>query len=106
MTELFAQSECGILLQNSTFHKAEFNFMHNTGGKIVRGIMDLIFKAQDGTIYIIDYKTDEKILPEKYLPQQQCYKQAASEIFQLPESSVKTILFYLRYGKAVDISDL
>lgn len=106
MTELFAQSECGILLQNSTFHKAEFNFMHNTGGKIVRGIMDLIFKAQDGTIYIIDYKTDEKILPEKYLPQQQCYKQAASEIFQMPESSVKTILFYLRYGKAVDISDL
>ena len=80
--------------------------MHNTGGKIVRGIMDLIFKAQDGTIYIIDYKTDEKILPEKYLPQQQCYKQAASEIFQMPESSVKTILFYLRYGKAVDISDL
>ncbi|MCR4627355.1 MAG: UvrD-helicase domain-containing protein, partial [Treponema sp.] len=64
MTEYFTGSACGSALKNSTWHKAEYKFLHSFNGKIIRGTMDLIIKNADGSYLIVDYKTDEKIIPE------------------------------------------
>ena len=47
---------------------------------------------------------DEKIIPEKYYEQQKCYRLAASELFNVPAEKIKVCLFYLRYGKEIDIT--
>ncbi|QTQ16115.1 UvrD-helicase domain-containing protein [Treponema parvum] len=106
MTKQFEISNAGKLLKQSIMHKAEFKFLHNSGGKIVRGTIDLILKTSDTNIYIIDYKTDERIVCEKYLAQQECYRKAAAEIFDTKENKIRCILFYLRYGKEIDITEM
>lgn len=104
MTEYFTRSACGSALKNSTWHKAEYKFLHSFNGKIIRGTMDLIIKNPDNSYLIVDYKTDEKIIPEKYYEQQKCYRLAASELFNVPTEKIKVCLFYLRYGKEIDIT--
>ncbi|QTQ13899.1 UvrD-helicase domain-containing protein [Treponema parvum] len=106
MTKQFEISNAGKLLKQSIMRKAEFKFLHNNGGKIVRGTIDLILKDPNGNIYIIDYKTDERIICEKYLAQQECYRKAAAEIFDTEENKIRCILFYLRYGKEIDITEM
>ena len=73
--------------------------------KIVKGTIDLIFKEQDGSYTIVDYKTNQSIEPELYYSQLACYRQAASRILGIEENSVRCILYYLRFGEARDISD-
>jgi RecB family exonuclease len=67
----------------------------------INGRIDLLF--DDGEhIVIVDYKTDQVEQPEIHYEQLAAYKQAAGDIFE--GKPVETWLFYLRSGRAVDIS--
>ncbi|MBQ2547566.1 MAG: UvrD-helicase domain-containing protein [Treponema sp.] len=105
MAESFKASQVGKAACASEWKKTEFPFKSLAGKKIVKGTIDLIFKEQDGSYTIVDYKTNQSIEPELYYSQLACYRQAASRILGVEENSVRCILYYLRFGEARDISD-
>ncbi|MBP5575298.1 MAG: UvrD-helicase domain-containing protein [Treponema sp.] len=104
MAESFKASQVGKAACASEWKKTEFPFKSLAGKKIVKGTIDLIFKEEDGSYTIVDYKTNQSIEPELYYSQLACYRQAASRILSVEENSVRCILYYLRFGEARDIS--
>ncbi len=117
MQDMFKNCELGKKAAASAWHKAEYAFksrvcdVQNESGEIdsgyvISGTMDLVFQNADGSYTIVDYKTNEQIKPELYLAQLACYRQAVSRIFGCSSESVRCILYYLRYGKEVDITNM
>ena len=87
------------------FCKTEFPFKSYISGKIVNGVMDLVFKNKDGTYTILDYKTDQSMDPSIYCNQLACYRKSLCEMLDIKEaSSVKCLIHFLRYGKTMDIT--
>ena len=91
--------------------KTEHRFKMTVGKACVTGSIDLFFENEDGTFTIIDYKTDntEKdgaLHPEKYIEQQACYRLALSKLYGINRGNIKTVLYFLRFDKSVDITEL
>jgi ATP-dependent helicase/nuclease subunit A len=95
----FFESELGKKSLRSPFRKTEFPFLslYDEGGKktYISGVIDLLFEAEN-EIYIIDYKTDRSINPEKYYKQLAAYSRAVEDIFA---KKTRAFLFYLREGR-------
>lgn len=105
MAENFKKSAIGQAAIRSTEYYPEYEFRSKVGSKIVKGIMDLVFKNDDGTYTILDYKTNQKEEPEIYYNQLACYRQAIAQMLNIEDAnSIKCYLFYLRSGHEVDIS--
>jgi ATP-dependent exoDNAse (exonuclease V) beta subunit len=51
-------------------------------------------------MYIVDYKTDRTVDPEKYAAQLAAYTRAVRDIFS---KSTRAFLFYLREGRLVEM---
>lgn len=105
MAQEFSCSATGIQVRNASWFKTEYDFKYKTGGCILNGTMDLIFLNPDGTYSIVDYKTDYKEMPEKYYIQQAAYRKAASAMLGCPEQNITCLLYYLRSGNVVDITN-
>ena len=105
MAEDFKASAPGKAACASEWKKTEFPFKSRINEKIAKGTMDLLFKNSDGSYTIVDYKTNKSVQPQIYYTQLACYRRAASQILCVDEKSVNCILYYLRFSKAVDISD-
>ncbi len=105
MQNEFINSSLGQKAINSTWHKAEYEFKSRIENKIIKGTIDLIFKNQDDSYTIVDYKTNQTIEPEIYYAQLKCYRQAASQILNVDESKIDCYLYYLRFSKEVNITD-
>ena len=86
------------------FWKTEWNFKMRIGKNIVNGIMDLIFKNEDGTYTLVDYKTNKTINPEYFFYQQSLYKIAAANMLGIDSSKIQSILYYLSFEQSVDIT--
>lgn len=104
MAENFLQSELGKQVQSAVWKKEEFEFKSRFGEKILSGIIDLVFESVDGSFTVVDYKTNQEIHPEIYYSQLACYRQAVSQMLSVPEEKIRCFLYYLRFGKAVEIS--
>ena len=104
MQQKLRDSELGKAAINATWHKAEYPFRSRIGSKIIKGIIDLVFKNADGTYTIVDYKTNQTIAPDLYYNQLACYRHATAAMLNVPASEIKCVLYYLRFGKAVDIT--
>jgi ATP-dependent helicase/nuclease subunit A len=63
--------------------------------------MDLLFEDDD-EVTVVDFKTDKAENPEDHYGQLAAYCQAAGDIFNKPAS---VWLFYLRSGRAVNITE-
>ncbi len=83
--------------------KAEWAFRMFYQEAIWTGSIDLLFKNEDGTYTIVDYKSDEQIHPELYAGQQNCYRTAASKLLRVPEDKITCKLWYLKHNKDVEI---
>ena len=77
-------------------------------GSVESGVMDAALEQSDGTIWILDYKTDQikpgreqAVLEEKYLPQLTVYAQAGQKLF--PKRSVRCSAVFLRTIAAADL---
>ncbi len=99
----FSESELGKKALSSGA-KAEYPFKMSLDGFTVNGSIDLFFAENENHFTIIDYKTDHSVNIKKYAGQQACYKKAVSLIFDVPEESIKTFLYFVRFNKFVDIS--
>lgn len=101
-SELFKQIlSCEVLA-----YEMPFSFVQENGG-ITSGVIDLLLKRADGSVWAIDYKTDRvhpggegKIL-EKYRPQLAVYSQAAQKLF--PKQKVICSVVLLRTFAALDL---
>ena len=65
-----------------------------------------MFKNKDGTYTLVDYKTNQTINPDEYKEQLACYRYALCSLLNCKESDISCILYYLRFAKAEDISEL
>ena len=106
LTDIFLESDMGKAVKSAEWYKNEYGFTSCiSAGKgckyFIDGQIDLLFE-QNGTIFIVDFKTDVQIRPERYIPQLACYRNAAEQIFRNP--SCKCYLYYLRFGTTVDIT--
>ena len=105
MQKTFIESEIGKAAKNSAWKKTEYEFRGTIGTKIIRGIIDLVFKNADGTYTIIDYKTNQTIQPEIYEAQLGCYKKVIADMLQIEPEKIRCYLYYLRFGKLVEIKN-
>ncbi len=103
MQKTFVESEIGKAAKKSSWKKTEYEFRGTIGTKIIRGIIDLVFKNSDGTYTIVDYKTNQTIQPEIYEAQLNCYKKVIAEMLFIEPEKIHCYLYYLRFGKLIEI---
>lgn len=89
--------------ENERIHYAEMAFKTMQNGKIMTGTVDLFYENPDGSLTIVDYKTDKEIVPEKYIPQQRCYQEALSVLFEIPVDRIHGVLYFTRYNHVENI---
>lgn len=106
MKTMFESSDIGKEAIAAPFKKAEYDFRSRVCNKIIRGQIDLLFVSENGKCTIVDYKTNSEIKPEIYYNQLACYRQAVAQMQGIKSpSEIRCCLFYLRFGKCVDISN-
>ena len=104
MCEAFSKSRFAEELKTSVRKYPEYSFVANQNNCVVNGTIDLCYQLSDGKVVVVDYKTDEEMHPDKYYSQLACYKDAVSELFGVDKADVECHLFYLRYGKSVEVT--
>jgi len=106
MCENFKKSKIGKAALGSTEYYTEYEFRSRVESKIIKGIIDLVFKNEDGTYTVLDYKTNQTEEPQIYYSQLACYRQAVAQMFGIKDAStIKCYLYYLRSGHEVDITE-
>ena len=110
MRDVFLSSEYGKRAKDSGWRRSEFTFRSRIptakkGDRIVRGTMDLVFENGDGTMTIVDFKTNQIVEPKMYEGQLALYRHALAQIKGIPEEKIRCVLHYLRHGKSVDITE-
>ena len=104
MQKAFVESEIGKEVMASEWKKAEYEFRGKLDGKLVRGVIDLVYKNPDGTYTVLDYKTNQTLQPELYYEQLSCYRRIISNMLGLPLEKILCKLYYLRFSRVVDIT--
>ncbi|MCR4940196.1 MAG: UvrD-helicase domain-containing protein [Treponemataceae bacterium] len=110
MAAVFGKSELGsevaACMASKRFIKAEYSFRSRLSKSILKGTIDLVFENPDGSFTIVDYKTNQSIKPELYYLQLASYRQAVAAMLGVKDvSSIRCLLYYLRFGKTVDITE-
>ncbi|MDR1419491.1 MAG: UvrD-helicase domain-containing protein [Treponema sp.] len=108
MMKGFLTSPLGKLSLSSARRETEFPFVSAVTLRAgerdrivpVSGKMDLVFEAE-GMIHVVDFKTDRDERPDDHFGQLAVYSRAAGDIFG---GRVRPWLFYLRSGRAEDLS--
>jgi ATP-dependent exoDNAse (exonuclease V) beta subunit len=88
-------------------YQKEVPFTYKDNGTIFEGVMDIVFKEEDGLV-VLDFKTDlvekdnlnSKV--EHYKPQAKVYSDAIRTIFGKPPKEV--ILFFLHLMEPLSVS--
>ncbi len=76
---------------------------------LVQGVIDLFFEEEDGTLTVVDFKTDAVAGPlvderaKAYRPQLRVYAEALTEIAKKPVG--KLYLYFFEAKRLVDVSD-
>ena len=113
LCDAFFSSSLGQKAAAADFRKTEYGFLTLYGGKLVIGQIDLLFEYEN-TVYVIDYKTDQKLYPERHREQLLIYKAAVENFYKMEgfgagfgtpslPKTVKAYIFYLRSQIAVEV---
>ncbi len=103
LVEQFLASPFAQRLRRATRLEREVPVLHREpSGVVADGRIDLMFE-EDGTLYLVDYKTDRTIEEDLsgYTAQLAYYRQAVEAILRRP---VRTALYYIRHDKWVDVA--
>ena len=80
------------------------SYPYNGQKTIIQGIADCMFQ-ENGKIVIVDFKTDNvndmSVLIDRYSQQLQIYKEAISEIFDLPVG--ECLIYSVKLGADVNV---
>lgn len=103
MADLFFSSALGKKAAAAVWRRTEYGFLTRwtlDGRDVaVSGQIDLLFE-HEGTVYVVDYKTDRVENPDIHAEQLAVYRKAVSELRKKP---AETWIFYLRTGNSVHI---
>lgn len=103
LADMFFDSDIGKKSLQAVFRKTEYPFLclREEGGKkiYISGVIDLLFEFEN-EMYIVDYKTDKVVNPEKYREQIAVYVRAAEDLFC---KKTRGFLFYLREGGLIEL---
>ncbi len=96
-------------LQSCKLIAAEMPFAVTCANKSVQnGIVDAVFQQPDGTLWVVDYKTDrvlsggeEEVFAQKYQKQLAVYQQAVKQIFT--GHTVRASVIFVRTFAVVDL---
>ena len=86
---------------------AEMPFALSYEKGLVNGVIDLLAQDKDGTVWVLDYKTDqvkageEEESAQKYTAQLKVYTQAAQQIY--PSGKVKSAIVFVRNGLLIEL---
>ncbi len=103
----FTQSAIWTEIKKNNVLAVEMPFTVTQQQRTVSGTMDVVLEQTDGSIWVIDYKTDVvgplgiRALVEKYRPQLEVYKQAAQQIF--PNKTVRMSAVFVRAFASQDL---
>ncbi|MDR2660126.1 MAG: UvrD-helicase domain-containing protein [Spirochaetaceae bacterium] len=99
---VFFDSDTGKKSLRASFRKTEYPFLslHEKDDKktYISGVIDLLFEFEN-EMYIVDYKTDKFIHPEKHYEQLDAYLYAVENLFS---KKARAYLFYLREGRLIE----
>ena len=105
MADNFLLSELGKRCAASCYRESEFSIVTSAvieGRSVaVTGQIDLLFLDEDEVV-VVDFKTDRIEQPEEHYAQLAAYCQATGDIFG---KSVSAWLYYLRSGRAVNVTE-
>ena len=101
----FAESEIGKQAKKSLRKKTEWTFVSKIEGTFIKGSIDLIYQNADGTYTLVDYKTNQSESSELYETQLALYLDAASNMLKTAKENIRCVLYYMRTGNVVDITE-
>ncbi|MGP1595127.1 MAG: UvrD-helicase domain-containing protein [Treponema sp.] len=111
LCDSFFASDIGKQAAAALFRKTEYGFISTYNGQTVIGQIDLLFE-HNGTLFIVDYKTDRFEEPDRHRMQLIMYKHAVTQLCTLKHfadalpakpQTVRAFLFYLRTQHTVEI---
>ncbi len=115
----FFESTLGVRMQNAVRVEKEFSFytedtadaIYHSGVQqniLLQGTIDCFFEEEDGTVVLLDYKTDRAgnraaaaAAAEKYRVQMKYYKKGLSEI--LGRDVDECYVYFLECGEAIEV---
>ena len=86
---------------------AEMPFARQLPEGVLRGVMDLLVQDADGTLWVIDYKTDQVTAQnapqtaQKYASQVSAYQQAVQLLY--PHQKVRSAIVFVRISEMVEL---
>jgi len=108
LAEIFRRGELGLKSESSRRREREWAFIADIDGAIVRGTIDLWFEDGQGSIHVVDYKTDDvtaDLAPSRaaeYAPQLALYAIALERALGIRPRSAW--LHFLRPDRIVEVS--
>ena len=82
-------------------------FSFNTVQGVVNGVIDLLLQDKDGTVWVVDYKTDqvtggqEAQAAQKYRLQLDMYTQAAQKLY--PQAHIAAAVVFVRTSTLIKL---
>ncbi len=110
MAENFIRSDLGREAKNALWRKNEYAFKlaaeeYEPGSRdVIRGQIDLVYESRDGTLTVVDFKTDAYEDPGRHASQLAVYRRAVSLMRNKDFSLVRTYVYYLRSGHIADLT--
>jgi DNA helicase-2/ATP-dependent DNA helicase PcrA len=80
-------------------HRVEAPFALVLAGQVVRGRIDAVYREDDGSFLVVDWKTNRAETADPL--QLAIYRLAWAEINEVPLSSVRAVFHYVRTGRTV-----
>lgn len=107
--EPFVQSALFAQIRQAHLLACELPFSFSTEqGYVMSGLIDVLLEQADGSLWVVDYKTDKisigkenEVFDKKYRAQLTCYHEAVQKLF--PQRKVRTSAVFLRTFAAVDL---
>ena len=103
--DMFLASDACARLRAMQVLDAEIPFSRQAPQGVVSGVMDLLLRDTNGTVWVVDFKTDRTDDPaqlaEKYRPQLQAYVQAARQMY--PQNTVRGAAVLVRAGRLAEL---
>ena len=99
LQEVIASFESGSFADRTPL-SVEAPFALVLAGQVVRGRIDAVYREDDGSFLVIDWKTNRSETADPL--QLAIYRLAWAEIHDVPPSSVRAAFHYVRTGRTVE----
>jgi ATP-dependent helicase/nuclease subunit A len=99
LAQVALDSPLSQALKEALWVEREFDFIFAIDDLVIDGTIDLCFESPDGTITILDYKTDRTIKPA-YDTQMAIYREAIARLH--PGKPIRSELYYLRPNQRLE----